>query len=601
MDLIERLRAVPLFQRLHEYDLALVASLCEEHRLEPGTLLCRQADTGTTFILVDEGEALIERVDERGFQRPVRMLRPGEYVGIHSLFLADPRDATITSVQPMRLWVIRRSRFLELVADHGELRRLLLIPAEIEERLRRPRYDWLERGEQVIYDCRRHWATFAAAMLTSTLGLVVLLGLVLLGRSTLARWINPWWLALPLLGLYALVLLWHWIDWRNDYFVVSTWRISSRERVMLFYEARSEAPLDRVQNMNVTFDLLGRYLGYGTLTVETAADIGKMTFDRIPDPEAMRTAIWEQMERARATRQALQQHSIRTSLAAHLGLETGEEPALREELDSLDDPDGDEAATMGRGWWARASDWLAEMNLLPRTHIETAESVTWRKHWVFLVQAAFWPFVFTVALALGAILGFFERPRGWAGILPIYPYALLVGAIVAGGWLWWQANDWGNDLYIVTKDRIIDVEKRPLWLSSQRREASLGVIQNVRLQIPNLWAGLLNYGNVIVQTAARGEFTFERVANPRAVQNEIFRRLEAYRREQRDRELSRQRQDLVEWFSIYDRLKGPLPASPEELDVPESPAEPEVTPEPQAPNPGAVELLRGLLRRNDRS
>ena len=80
--------------------------------------------------------------------------------------------------------------------------------------------------------------------------------------------------------------------------------------------------------------------------------------------------------------------------------------------------------------------------------------------------------------------------------------------LVMMGWFWWEATDWSNDLYIVTRDRIIDVEKHPLKLSEERREASLGMIQNVSLRMPSIFANLFQYGDVLVQTAGAGEFTF---------------------------------------------------------------------------------------------
>jgi len=124
----------------------------------------------------------------------------------------------------------------------------------------------------------------------------------------------------------------------------------------------------------------------------------------------------------------------------------------------------------------------------------------------------------------------------------------------------YQYYDWRNDEYIVTNDRIIDVEQRPLWLSQDTREASLGNIQNVHYIVPNLFASVLRYGDVIVQTAGEGDFTFVHVPNPAEVQNEIFRRIDNYRSALQRQQTEDQRRELAAWFSVYDDIKANRPA-----------------------------------------
>ncbi len=558
MDLLERLRRVPLFQALEDEDLALIAGLCEEHHVKPGMLLCRQGDVGATFFLIDEGEASSERVDDLGNRRTVKILRPGDYVGIHSLFLAEPRDASVLALRPMRLWTIRRADFIAFLDQHPHIRRWLLLPADIEARLKAPRYRWLERGEQVIYACRRHWVALAAKLIPLTL-LALALILALAGLRAIVYPFRLWVPLVAILLLYGLIALWYVVDWFNDYFVITTWRITHRERITWLYEARHEVPLDRVQNLNLTTDFWGRTLGYGTLIIETAAAGGRVIFDRIPRPEAVRDAIWDQTERTRATRRAKQQHLIRDTLAARLGWEVESLPPelveTEETLDALPNGASEEPAPPRR--LARFLAWAGELEILPRSRIETPEGTTWRKHWIFLLRSAGPPFLLALLAGPASVLGFFGWPEAIVRIFPLYPYLLLILTVVSMGAFWWEATDWGNDLYIVTDERIIDLKKRPLALSIERREASLGRIQDVRFEVPNIWASLLKYGNVIIQTAGAGAFTFERVADPSAVQNEIFRRLEKFQELQQERERARQRQDLADWFSVYDRLKQP--------------------------------------------
>ena len=179
----------------------------------------------------------------------------------------------------------------------------------------------------------------------------------------------------------------------------------------------------------------------------------------------------------------------------------------------------------------------------------------WRKHWLILIERIWqsllaWVIVTgTVVLTLTNALGFTWLAPGLAWLIP----AVLWLATTA--WLWWQYEDWANDLYIVTNDKVIDIERKPFGLSEQRREAGLDRIQNVEYEIPSIWANFLNYGNVLIKTAAADEgFTFDLVAHPRGVQREIMNRVSAFRASRQQREASAQRMQQAYILGVYHEL-----------------------------------------------
>jgi uncharacterized membrane protein YdbT with pleckstrin-like domain len=124
-------------------------------------------------------------------------------------------------------------------------------------------------------------------------------------------------------------------------------------------------------------------------------------------------------------------------------------------------------------------------------------------------------------------------------------------------WWLWIFEDWQNDIYQVTSWRIVDIEQLPFALRAERREASLGQIQNVNLSVPGVVGRLLGYGSVTIETAGSGAFTFDYVKNPRAVQAEIFRRMETFKRHKREKEAERRQDELLDWFSVYDQIRRP--------------------------------------------
>ena len=577
MDLIEYLRRAPLFEQLSEENLRRVSHICEERTIPPGRRLCWQADLGSTFFIVDSGEATIHRIDERGFQRPKTMLRAGESFGTTSLFLAEPRDATVTAVTEMHVWTIQRADFQALLDDEPSLWHELRIPGDILAKLRAPRYPWLEPGEHVVRHSRRHWIVFVRSVFWVTASTFVYVVFTTWVVFSLRLSLNILLLVLPVLGLASLGFVWHWYSWRNDYFVVTNRRVTHHEQVAFLYESRDETPIQRVQDISIQRAPLGRLLGCGDLTIQTAAKVGSIVFSDAPAPEEMRDAIFGELNRFLATQRATQRRQIRGELASHIAAEAGETPfdavsTLETPVDRAEEPDLPEAEP---GKLVQAVMWLADMGLVPRTRImnEKENTVTWRKHWVFLVADVLPSFLLSLVLSVLTVIGLLGHPAGLVAFLPSYPYGTLFFALVAMGWFWWQSTDWANDLYTVTSDRIIDVEKKPLFFAEQRREASLGAIQNVSLKIPNMLAVVFNYGDVLVQTAAQGEFTFDKAPNPREVQREIFRRMEAFQEAQRATEASRRRAELAEWFAVYDELRrsGQQPAIPSPLTTTRGP------------------------------
>ena len=82
------------------------------------------------------------------------------------------------------------------------------------------------------------------------------------------------------------------------------------------------------------------------------------------------------------------------------------------------------------------------------------------------------------------------------------------------------------------------------------------MIQNISLQVPGILGKLLNYGSVTIETAASGQFTFDMVWDPRSVQQEIFRRMDAFQRMQARQAAEQRRNELLDWFAVYDQIRG---------------------------------------------
>jgi len=192
---------------------------------------------------------------------------------------------------------------------------------------------------------------------------------------------------------------------------------------------------------------------------------------------------------------------------------------------------------------------------VPPLRHEQGDTVTWRKHWIALIRPIWLPTLLIGIITLIAIWALFLSP---GNLIPILiGYGTLMVFLLP--WWIWKFDDWQNDIYQLTATRIIDIERLPFHLREERREASLDKIQNTSLEIPGIWGKLLNYGSVTIETAGTEPFTFAYVKDPRGVQTEISRRVEAFQSLLRQQEAERRRAELLDWFSVYDQIRSSTP------------------------------------------
>jgi len=110
---IARLRATDLFAPLPPPALERVARDLVPLDLPAGSVVIREGEPGSRFYVLTEGRAVVSRggevVTERG---------PGDYFGEVALLLEQPRNATVTALSNIRVFVLERDEFLRVVTGH---------------------------------------------------------------------------------------------------------------------------------------------------------------------------------------------------------------------------------------------------------------------------------------------------------------------------------------------------------------------------------------------------------------------------------------------------------------------------------------------------
>lgn len=109
---IDRLAGSPLFAGLRPRDYEKIAQLCTEVDVPAGRPLCREGEVGQEFFVLESGSV---SVTVGG--REVSRLGPGDFFGELALLDAGPRNATVTAEDDVKVLVLSRREFMDLLEE----------------------------------------------------------------------------------------------------------------------------------------------------------------------------------------------------------------------------------------------------------------------------------------------------------------------------------------------------------------------------------------------------------------------------------------------------------------------------------------------------
>ena len=118
---VEVLENVPLFNELSGKDRMLIALIATEEQLPPESLLCEEGDIGDELFLVIEGQVSVERVDDQGSVKQLAVIGKNSCVGETSLFVDQPRNATLRVIKTSRILFIQKILLHELIKDYPQI------------------------------------------------------------------------------------------------------------------------------------------------------------------------------------------------------------------------------------------------------------------------------------------------------------------------------------------------------------------------------------------------------------------------------------------------------------------------------------------------
>ena len=573
----EFLAELPIFRNLDSQAIAALAAACPEYEFGPGSVIAYQRDVADSLYIVRTGRLFARTVDKDGIARESRAYLPGEYFNDEWLFAPGIHTATVKGTEDGRVIILKSTdfiRFLEanpqavrdlapkvdelghsygLSAAAWEDGRKMLVRART-----RDNSIGLQSDEILEYYARRSgWFLFLQMIPGLLLVLLAVATFVFfpdgVGLVRLFRWGLP---GLIFLAGVAL-LLFRWIDWRNDYFVITNKHLLHREFELRGFRINLvKIPVSQVQTVEILKpSLISNVFDIGSAQVTTASNVGVVLFDNIDDPILVKQTLDRLSGRVRTLNAAEELQVMRASIEDHFELD----PYLRQVVAD----DGD-ASTQSVTY--EAEPLLGFFHRLYGWRVVENNVITYRKSIFVLMRLVFWPIMGFAAIGL---ITWGLVAAGFSGTIMWLVVALMV--LVDLAVLVWQIEDWRNDIFQVTDRAVLDIDRRPFGFGESRKQAAINNIQNVTAERPNFLATIFNYGHVKIETAgAQADIMFDEVPNPSVIQSDIFDRLDNFRKNQRIRDGRARRQEYAILLDVYsqaveaDRIPRRMPV--EDLD-----------------------------------
>ncbi len=150
----------------------------------------------------------------------------------------------------------------------------------------------LSEDETVMVELHPHWKVLVVPVLE----LLAVLGVA---GYLLARFDQPWarWSTTGVGVLLVLVLFAvPFLRWRTTLFVITTRRVVTRSGILT--RTGRDVPLNRINDVTFSENLLERILRCGTLTVESAGERGQVVLSDVPRVAEVQHQLYELTEQA---------------------------------------------------------------------------------------------------------------------------------------------------------------------------------------------------------------------------------------------------------------------------------------------------------------
>ncbi len=521
------LRGSHLFPGLNDEKLWQIAEQMDEVTFEAGNVIFNEKEKGDAFYIIARGKVEISHKVGKKVERLATLVK-GDYFGENALLSRNVRNATARAETDVTLLRLTREDFLGLIKTVPKLDLIFKIVTKTRRLSRQMKFDWKGDDEIIYFISKKHAYDLILKMAPPAFIFFAALMMFLAGAFMESSAIGDilWWVAIPALVFSVLYGIWQYVDWDNDYYVITNQRVVEVQKVVFLHDSRKEAPLSTVLSIGVETQWLGRWLDFGDVVVNTFT--GKIKMTDVDYPRQVASMVDEFWRRVKQQSNEEQLEGLKKSIKTRINPPPPKKPDLA---------GAPTAAQQKAASRLAAAKWFSLRD-------EDGNTIIYHKHWFVFFRNA-WYRIGLLLLSLTALIS-------WLIYFPaVISVAILISIVVvfAIGWVIWAYIDWQNDLYMVTDDQILDIYKEPLG-KEDRRSALLINILSVEFTRDNIINSIFNYGTVKISIGG-GQFDFKDVANPPQVQSDIIHRMNKAIARKKEADAASEKNRMLDWISMY--------------------------------------------------
>lgn len=527
--IITLLREVPLFSGLNVEELERLGEEFVMVELPKDEILFQAQEATDGLFVIDSGQVALLGADGK----QTEILKHADVIGTEALNYLPAREKTAMALTDAQVFFLPNKQIQALYASVPAFKETVSVLFNSARLAAYIPMAWLEPGEKIYMMARKHPVFLLFRSIPPIFVFAALWFLMMFLSSQSAFW--------SLAGLVAgflfclLWLVWNINNWANDFYLITSRRMVWVEHVTGFYDSRQEAPLSTLISVGIKTSQLGYFLGYSDVIVRTY--IGDIRFERVGHASTIGKLIETNWARGKRVDLELDAREIRKALRQKFGKEAEDITAkdLQVELGTVE-PTPKEVNFF---------QWLFADFV--RVRHEVGGTITYRKHWLILLQKLILP-LFALVLSIIFVVAIITHNL----IQVDYTMGLVAGyflIFVAAGMLVYQYIDWRNDLFQLTPNQVIDLDRKPFGRES-RRSAPLENILSIEYERRGFIPMLFNYGTVYI-TIGNTQLTFNNVYQPSVVQQDIFTRMGEHAKERDDRNTMLERERVAQWFKVF--------------------------------------------------
>lgn len=529
--LVKAIQSAYPFNSISPEEIARIVEKTDVVFFKAGHMVYLEGAPAKYLYLVFEGAIEILR-EIKGDIDQLNYLPAGYVFGEDSLRNNQNRRTSARSASDTILVRIEKKIIDQIISQNPDFIQIIELFLNTYEILIEKSYHQLKKSESIIYLGRPHRFHFFIHSLLYLLLILVaeiiiffLFQIITLPDTSRLIFFASFFL------LVVLVVLWKYLEWRNDVFIFTSRRVICLDRVLLFHDVGYETPLNAIININIRKSIFGRGLNFGDLFVKTFTGVSR--FKNVPQVDhaaELLDFVWKREK----------------IFSRHREIE--EFRKLVDRPDQYEEDIPEKTSLLEKNSFPQAQTPNSSLiNRLFRLRVVQDDAIIYHTHWFKLIMKTFFPSAIITSLLL--IILYFSL--NGIVIRTHQIFQVSVFGVMLGCFFWWiyQYMDWRRDQYFITPDQIMDVDRKPFGIEDLRT-APIKNIQSIRYERKGLIGLLLNYGTVYIRVGD-DELTFDHVYDPESVQQELFHALERYLSGQKREDLTEQQKHIADWITSY--------------------------------------------------